>query len=217
VWNLTLAASVSPEVTAAIGLVTAVVGAAAGHWFGAWREQRNMGWQARDAWLREIRGVLDDAARAVAEAAYAFDRRRTATDADRDELGAKAYLRLMEAEVAGNRISTRLGTDSEASKRWQEVLPPLRQLSELAYKQGREREHSAAERTRWMTARNEVTKTRDAFFIAAEVWLDEREWQLPGRPRLSADDRRRASSRAIEQHGDTDQNADSNARAHFDD
>jgi hypothetical protein len=101
VWDLTLAASVSPEATAAIGLVTAVVSAAAGHWFGALREQRNMGWQARDAWLREIRGVLDDAARAVAEAGYAFDRRRTATDADRDELGAKAYLRLMEAEVAG--------------------------------------------------------------------------------------------------------------------
>lgn len=191
-WNLTFAAAgVSPAVTALVGLVTAVVGAAAGQWFGAWREQQNMGWQARDAWLREIREVLDDGARAVAEAVYAFDRRRTATEAERNQLGADAYLRLMEAEVAGNRISTRLGTNSEASRCWQEVLLALRLLSDLAYRLGSQSEHSADERADWMKARKEVTDMRDAFFRATEAWLDEREWQLPGRPRLSAtgDDR----------------------------
>jgi hypothetical protein len=36
-----------------------------------------------------------------------------------------------------------------------------------------------------LAARSKVTDARDAFFRSAEAWLDEREWQLPGRPRLS--------------------------------
>jgi hypothetical protein len=188
VWDVTLgAAGPSSEVSVAIGLVSVVLGAAAGQWWGAWREQRNMGWQARDSWLREIRDVLDDAARAVTEAVYAFDRRWSERGgAERDQLGVDAYARLMEAEVAGNRISTRLGANSEASQRWQEVLSKLRRLSELVYEQGGQTEPSEEDRNRWKLARDHAANARDSFFRSAEAWIDEREWQLPGRPRLKA-------------------------------
>jgi hypothetical protein len=147
-----------------------------------------MKWQARDSWLREIREVLDDAARAVTQAVYAYDQRRSAGPERRDELGAAAYARKMDAEVAGNRIAMRVGHASEAAERWRDVGPALDELSTQAFELGGKslEELPDEQRQKWTAARNEVAAKRDAFFAAAEAWLDEREWELPGRPRLTS-------------------------------
>jgi hypothetical protein len=166
--------------------VTAVAGGATGAVLAAWRERQNLSWQATDAWLTEIRTALDAAAGASTQVVYALDRRGTATDSDRDQLGAEAFARLMDAEVAGCRIGMRIGSEGN-SPEWDQLLEAMQHLSGLAYDHGDKpvRDLPLEQQGEWAKARGAVTTSRAAFVAATERWLNGQERELPGRPRSS--------------------------------
>jgi len=95
---------------------------------------------------------------------------------------------LMEAEVAGNRITARLGNDRDISLLWQNVIDALHDMSEHVFElRDRSLEQlpdPGREHKCWGNRHDEVTTRRNTFFAETQRWLNDQELGLPGKPRL---------------------------------